>query len=100
MHEEDLLQLITAGSGYYLEAKNFGISSWTPIIGTSSGLQFSKQWRMKRLANGRYTLMNANSGKCASVSYASTANNALVMQDDCKEDAPHSQWQAVEIIPN
>lgn len=96
---EDLLNI--SSSGYALEAKNFGTSNGTSIIGRyGNSIRFSTQWKVRKLANGRYQIFNIIGMRCVSVRDGATWNGASIILDDCRDDLPQTQWQMVEIATN
>lgn len=96
---EDLLNI--SSSGYALEAKNFGTSNGTSIIGRyGNSIRFSTQWKVRKLANGRYQIFNIIGMRCLSVRDGQPWNGAGVILDDCRDDLAQTQWQMVEIASN
>ncbi len=98
---EDLLNIVASGS-FAMEAKNFGTSNGTVLVGRSfgggsAGMRFSSQWKVRQLANGRYQIFNIIGMRCVSVRDGATWNGASIILDDCRDDLPQTQWQAVEI---
>lgn len=101
---EDLLNIVASG-GFAMEAKNFGTSNGTVLVGRSSGsgsagMRFSSQWKVRQLANGRYQIFNIIGMRCVSVRDGATWNGASIILDDCRDDLPQTQWQMVEIATN
>ena len=101
---EDLLNIVASG-GFAMEAKNFGTSNGTVLVGRSfgsgsAGMRFSSQWKVRQLANGRYQIFNIIGMRCVSVRDGATWNGASIILDDCRDDLPQTQWQMVEIATN
>ncbi|MNF17082.1 hypothetical protein D3C80_2203960 [compost metagenome] len=55
-----------------------------------------QQFRLIKLSNGYYCILNVNSNKAVEVANASTSNNALIQQNWYRGDL-NQQWQLVKI---
>lgn len=101
LRPDDLLNIVASGS-FAMEAKDFGTSGGTVLIGKSygggsAGIRFSAQWKVRQLPSGRYQIFNIIGMRCVSVRDGATWNGASIILDDCRDDLPQTQWQPVEV---
>jgi hypothetical protein len=55
-----------------------------------------QQFRLIKLSNGYWSIINVNSNKAVEVANSSTANNALIQQNLYRSNL-NQQWQLVKI---
>ncbi|GMK40638.1 hypothetical protein PCCS19_36940 [Paenibacillus sp. CCS19] len=90
------LTSVSSSDGKVMDVRNGTSNNGEAIQLMQSYNNLPQQFRLIKLSNGYYCILNVNSNKAVEVANASTSNNALIQQNFYRGDL-NQQWQLVKI---